>query len=234
MKTIATVLALLTIVLPSLAQSESFPAWMDEVEFKRQGSVEQVEFNQLKMPIDPETGQPTTSTSSSVSQKFKRPALPDFSKLREKAVKVSRQKKEKDGKAIEQSLKKAPEQQKHLLQSRDHLNGLLKTLTDPQEKTDVELQRKQIDEKLNALEQFITMLNHGKQNLSQSITNLSNEDFSQALELQKLIFGKPSQSKIPATANKNKSKESQFYKPGKFKSFYLESKQNQQQETYSD
>jgi hypothetical protein len=234
MKTIATILALLTIVLPVFAQSESFPDWMDEVEFKRRGSVEQVEFNQLKMPIDPETGQPTTSTSSSVSKKFKRPSLPDFSKLREKAVKSNRQAKEKDSQKIAQALSRVPEQQKQLVKSRNHLSDLLKTLTDTDEKADVEQQKKQIDEKLNALEQFINLLNHEKQNLSQGITNLSKEDFSQALELQKLIFGKPSQSKKSAAKTNRKARQNQFYKPGKIKSFYLESQQNKQQEMQSD
>ncbi len=234
MKTIVTILALLAIVLPVAAQGDGFPDWMDDVEFKRQGSVEQIEFNQLKMPIDPETGQPTTSTSSSVSKKFKRPALPDFSKLREKAVKINSQKKEKDSKKIEQALSRVPEQQEQLLKSQNHLNSLLKTLTDTEEKADVEQQKKQIDEKLNALEQFVNLLNHEKQNLSQSLTNLSNEDFAQALELQKLIFGKPSQSKKSSAKKNRKAKQNQFYKPGKFKSFYLESQQNQQQEMQSD
>ena len=66
---------------PSFAQKNTFPSWMDEVNFEKTSSSQG--FNG---PVDPETGK--TSVLEPKRGKGFKPKLPDFAELRKKATKV--------------------------------------------------------------------------------------------------------------------------------------------------
>ncbi len=66
-----------------LAQNK-FPKWMDDVKFEKKSS-----FSEFDGPKDPETGKITTLESKR-GKGFK-PKLPDFSELRKKATKTSKE-----------------------------------------------------------------------------------------------------------------------------------------------
>jgi uncharacterized phage infection (PIP) family protein YhgE len=218
----------------SMAYAEDFPAWMDEVEFKSSSSSE-FQLNGPMAPIDPETGSAATIESSKTSQKFNKPKLPDFSKLREKAIKSTTEKRASDTLSLQHSIEFSAKNRDRLVKNRDDLQNLLKTITDPVEKERLSEEKELLDKKINAAAQLLQLINSEKGNLAGQLSQLSESDFNQAMQLQQLIFGRPSQQKfVPPKARTIKKQEParQFYKPtSRFKSFFIESKQKAAEES---
>ena len=87
-------LAVMLFVINTTAFAEnSFPGWMDNVEFNRSSSN-----TEFKGPVDPETGK-VSSLESKRGKGFK-PNLPDFAELRKKATKTEI---EKEGNSISEN-----------------------------------------------------------------------------------------------------------------------------------
>ncbi len=87
-------LAVMLFVINTTAFAEnSFPGWMDKVEFNRSSSN-----TEFKGPVDPETGK-VSSLESKRGKGFK-PNLPDFAELRKKATKTEI---EKEGNSISEN-----------------------------------------------------------------------------------------------------------------------------------
>lgn len=214
-----------------------FPAWMDEVEFKSSSS-SQFQLNAPMAPIDPETGAAAPLESSKTSQKFKKPKLPDFSKLREKAIKSTTEKKASDTLSLQHTIEFSEKNRDRLVKNRDDLQDLLKTITDPGEKERLSEEKDLLDKKINAAARLLQLINSGKGNLAGQLSQLSESDFNQAMQLQQMIFGRPSQQKFarPTTKPQKKQEPSrQFYKPtSRFKSFFLESKQKAAEESENE
>ncbi len=232
-KTILT-LAGLFFVAGNMVAAEDFPAWMDEVEFKSSSS-SQFQLNDPMAPVDPETGAAAPLESSKTSQRFKKPKLPDFSKLREKAIKSTTEKKASDTLSLQHTIEFSEKNRDRLVKNRDDLQSLLKTITDPVEKESLSEEKELLDKKINAAAQLLELINSGKGNLAGQLSQLSESDFNQAMQLQQMIFGRPSQQKfVPQNNGKAKKQEPsrQFYKPtSRFKSFFIESKQKAAEES---
>jgi hypothetical protein len=233
------VLRILSIILltsfASYCPAGDFPAWMDEVEFKRSPSSEtkDFQFNTPSGPIDPETGANSQLRGKSPGKIFKRPELPDFSKLREKAIKAETARKASDTLEFNNSINFARNNKEKLEKTRTDLLSLLKQVTDPIKKEKLTHEKKAIDNKLDAIGKLIDLVGSGQGSMAKSLSQLTDQEYRQALQLQKLIFGKPSETKdiVPPkplfkTDNKpsikNKSSSQNFYRPGRFESFYLE------------
>lgn len=202
-----------------------FPAWMDEVEFKSG----QKELATPQAPLDPETGQAANFESRKGSY---RPKLPDFSKLREKAIKATSEKKASDTASLSNTISFSEENRQKLEKSRTDLEDLLKTITDPGEKERLTSEKMALDRRIEAASQLLQLIGNQKNDIAAAVSQLSEEDFAKALELQKLIFGRPSEQKKPAGARPVKTDPArQFYRPtSKFKSFYTESKEKAAEE----
>ncbi len=212
-------------LLPWPARAGDFPAWMDEVEFKPV----QKELAQPQAPLDPETGQAAGLESG--RGRF-RPKLPDFSKLREKAIKATSEKKASDTANLSNTIGFSEENRQKLEKSRTDLEELLKTITDPGEKERLTSEKVALDRRIEAASQLLQLIGNHKSDVASAISQLSEEDFAKALELQKLIFGRPSDQKKTGEARSAKNDPSrQFYRPtSKFKSFYTESKKKAEEE----
>lgn len=227
-------LASLFFVAGNMVVAEDFPAWMDEVEFKSSSS-SQFQLNDPVAPVDPETGAAAPLESSKTSQRFKKPKLPDFSKLREKAIKSTTEKKASDTLSLQHTIEFSEKNRDRLVKNRDDLQSLLKTITDPVEKERLSEEKALLDKKINAAAQLLQLINSGKGSLAGQLSQLSESDFNQAMQLQQLIFGRPSQQKfVPPNNVKAKKQEPsrQFYKPtSRFKSFFIESKQKAAEES---
>ena len=214
--------------------AQDFPTWMDEVEFKRGSSnTESFQFNSPSGPVDPETGTNASLKSRSPGKLFQKPNLPDFSKLREKAIKAEASRKASDTLEFDNNINFARNNKEKLERTRADLLSLLKDVTDPIEKNKLNQEKETIDKKLNAIEKLFEIVGTGNGNIAKSLTQLTNREYQQAMQLQKLIFGRPSETKNikppePLFKDKNnqkpkaKSNTRSFYRPGKVKSFYLE------------
>lgn len=204
----------------SLCLAGDFPAWMDEVDFSRSAA----ETSPPIGPTDPETGRVAEFERSS-KQNY-RPKLPDFSKLREKAIKATIERKASDSLSLQNTISFSEQNREKLQQSRDQLIQLLQTITDPIEKHKLTEEKNLIEQKLDAAARLLELINNEKGNISENISQLSESDFNQALKLQQLIFARPaSMSKEKPKEKSAKPPQRNFHKPGKFKSFYLEEKE---------
>ena len=81
---IVTIVLMLLMINSSCFAENSFPGWMDEVDFNKGSSSE------FRGPVDPETGK--ESTLESKRGKGFKPNLPDFAELRKKATKTETEK----------------------------------------------------------------------------------------------------------------------------------------------
>lgn len=225
------IVCLFLFLCPLSGQQNKFPDWMDEVEFKSNAKTSQ-EF-QFNGPIDPETGRESTLGGSSKGI-FKKPKLPDFSKLREKALKAKLAQREADAPMFKDTISFSEKNQPKLQESSDQLRDLLKTITDPIEKKKVANEKDQLDNKLGAMAKLYQLIGNNPANLKNSLANLTDADYKQALDLKKMIFGKPSDFKETSPAKHDSgekkikplksSKKERFYRPKKLKSFYQESR----------
>lgn len=226
-----------------VSAQQKFPAWMDEVEFSspsRQG------FSEPAMPIDPSTGQPATANPQ---KRGFRPELPDFSKMREKAMKIEMEKKQKAIDNLEQSHSMSVRNLEQLRRNKADLERLLAANPGDGERMHLLQGLKDIDERIKISEELLSLI--GAENNAtkpaQTIASLTADQFKRALQLQKQLFPpendkeirRPdppsaltktdklpvlSDEEIEANAAKRRHRP---YRPGRIKSFYLESKKSQ-------
>jgi hypothetical protein len=230
---------LLLLALPIEVISQDFPDWMDEVEFKRPATDKAFEFSGPSAPLDPETGQSSGFSSTNKTGLFKKPKLPDFTELRKKAIKATLERKASDSLMFEDSIDFTAENRQKLQNSSQDLHALLKTITDPLEKKKLSEEKAAIDQKLSAMEQLLNIIGPGKASLSDNLSRLSEADYRKALELQRMIFGRPADVKQltppepllkDETPKSERTQNNRAYRPGKIKSIYLENKRKKQLE----
>lgn len=230
-----------------LAQ-QKFPAWMDEVDTKPaniQG------FNEPSSPIDPTTGQPAEER---VRRKGFKPDLPDFKKMREKAIKAEMEKKNNDANSLEKSYSISVQNLEQLNSSKARLEQLLAANPGSNERLQLLDGLKDIENKIKLSEELLALINcdNASGTPKQAIASLTANQFDRAMALQKQLFsnkpmtaGKIARPNPPSgledidTVKKNSAendaeiearaaqKRHRPYRPGRIKSFYLESKEAQ-------
>lgn len=233
---------------------QKFPAWMDEVSPDNKASVK-VGFNEPAAPIDPSTGQPS-ATPRPPGSAFHKPNLPDFSKMREKAIKAELEKRLAADGELENSYSASISNLDQLKEKKTNLETLLGANPSDNERNLLLSGLGELSKKLALSEEFIKLLGQdtGQAGQRTPVASLSSTQFNRAIEIQKLLF--PGSSKKRALTNlpPNKSAKgksgvepetgedydrepteeelikARTYRPGGVKSFYLESKKAKQQQ----
>lgn len=234
----------------SIFAQQKFPDWMDDVSFDSSGKQG---INGPSMPIDPATGQPAAPRSPGRSFK---PELPDFKKMREKALKLEMEKKQKETGSLEQSYSLSLKNLEQLKVSKTRLEKLLAANPGATEQLQLLEGLKELENKLKLSEELQSLI--GAQGAAstpgQAIASLTADQFARALKLQKLLFsdkapgtgkiGTPTRPQPPSglaqtteTANSDETDEEiearaararhSPYRPGRIKSFYRETKEAQ-------
>lgn len=228
----------------------NFPAWMNQAD---QQSTGKQGINEPSMPIDPATGQP--ATESTRSKNFK-PQLPDFKKMREKAIKLEMEKKSDAIGSLEKSYSISVKNLEQLKGNKSDLERLLAANPGANERLQLLEGIKEIENKIKASEELLSLIggNNASGTPGQAIASLTAEQFDRAMKLQKQLFSKEPKKagaiKVPARPEPPKGLNSQTgdatgkesdeeiearaaklrhrpYRPGRIKSFYLESKEAQ-------
>lgn len=241
----------LTISCSAFSQ-QKFPSWMDEVNLKENSQG----FNEPSAPIDPSTGQPAP-TSRPAGSAFGKPVLPDFAKMREKAVKAELEKRLAADGELENSYSASISNLDQLKENKTRLESLLAANPSENERQMLLSGLGDLSQKLALSQEFIKLLGGSSDGANQRtpVASLTQPQFNRAIELQKLLFPGSGKRKatgyIPAdnrvaslTTNLNQKitkdpelepteeelRKSRTYQPGKIKSFYLESKKKEQQQ----
>lgn len=233
---------------------QKFPAWMDEVEPEGANSKETQGFNEPMAPVDPSTGQ-QSGLNRPAGSVLGKPRLPDFSKMREKALKAELERRASATGELKESynasltnldqLKKSRNQLETLLSANPGENGrhqLLKGLGD-------------LDQKIALSEEFLKLLGgpSAQAGVAPAVASLTSSQFDRVKQIQQLLFpqlkstvSSPVQpaaaekaSPAPFAARTEQSEEAEpteeelrrarTYRPGRIKSFFIESKKAQQQ-----
>ena len=231
---------------PAPAQ-QKFPDWMDEVETR---PANKQTFNEPDLPIDPATGQPAAERAR---RKGFKPELPDFKKMREKAIKAEMEKKSNDANSLEKSYSMSVNNLEQLNKNKTELEQLL--AANPGDNARLQLLDglKDIENKIKLSLELLALIdgNNASGSPKQTIASLTANQFDRALALQKQLFSnKPmtagaitgptppadpsgyastpdsieDDTELEARAAKNRLRP---YRPGRIKSFYLESKEAQ-------
>ena len=239
-------LAVLIIFLPIFsllkAEEKAFPSWMDEVDFKRPNST--MDFNEPTAPIDPETGRRSTMKSSYKNKFNFKPNLPDFKELRKKAMKSSVEKSASDTESLKTTAKV---DLKSLPKYKNHLNKLeeqLQRSASPYMIKRLENQKKQTALKIQILEEMANIVKLDKGIGQIDLTSLSPQKQRRFEELTGMFFGvgkqikykelKPIKSQDTNNLTTNHKTPSRFYRPGKFKSFFKQSKEDKENSLEQD
>ncbi|PKL50979.1 MAG: hypothetical protein CVV42_01370 [Candidatus Riflebacteria bacterium HGW-Riflebacteria-2] len=235
-----TAMFFLVAVCPASAQ-QKFPDWMDEVKFdssSRQG------LNEPDMPIDPATGK---AAEQRPTRKGFRPELPDFSKMREKAIKMEMERKQKDANSLEESYSMSLKNLDQLKEGKSRLELLLAANPGENERLQLLEGLKDIEDKIKASEELQALIGNASATPGQAIASLTADQFARAARLQKQIFSDKNgaagikspapPSQAAALADETESDEEiaaraaklrhRPYRPGRIKSFYRESKEAQ-------
>jgi len=217
---------------------QKFPDWMDEVKFdsnSRQG------INEPVMPIDPATGKAAENRPQRAGFK---PELPDFSKMREKAIKMEIERKQKDAGSLEESYSLSLKNLDQLKAGKDRLELLLEAKPGDNERLQLLSGLKDIEDKIRASEELLSLIGNASATPGQAIASLTADQFDRAVKLQRQLFPDKSDIKTPmpparaaaltpapetdeeieARAAKMRHRP---YRPGRIKSFYRESKEAQ-------
>lgn len=254
------ILFLAFLLLPTSAvfSQQQFPTWMNEVQFERKNS--NMSFSEPTAPVDPATGQSANNTSK-VGRGFK-PKLPDFSKMREKAIKAEFEKRAAAEGELENSYSASIKNLGALKQDKSRLETLLAANPGENERHQLQAAIGELTRKLALSEEFIELLNKKEPGTTGSQTaSLTPAQFGRAIELQQLLFpgsrkknagSPPAQPARPAANASKTAQPTEFdydreptdeelakareYRPGKIKSFYHELKKSSQQnqESYSE
>jgi len=224
-----------------VAAQQKFPDWMDEVKFDsnaRQG------INEPVMPIDPATGQ---AAEQRPPRKGFKPELPDFSKMREKAIKMEIERKQKDAGSLEESYSLSLKNLDQLKAGKSRLELLLAANPGENERLQILEGLKDIDDKIKASEELLMLIGNASATPAQAIASLTADQFKRAVKLQQQLFSNKAGAKNiktpspPAraaalTAETETDEEIEAraaelrhrpYRPGRIKSFYRESKEAQ-------
>jgi len=231
---------------PGLSQ-QKFPTWMDEVQFERKtpGSG----FSEPTAPLDPATGQ-LSEGSSGGGRGFK-PKLPDFSKMREKALKAEFEKRAAAEGELEDSYSASIKNLETLKEKKSRLETLLSANPGENERHQLLSAIAELSQKLALSEEFVNLLNNRKPGVSEEKTqseSLTPAQFNRVIELQQLLFPgykKKNASNQPASKPKPENTgepkpqteidfdreptdeelaKAREYRPGQIKSFYHELK----------
>jgi len=236
------------------ADPQKFPSWMEEVELRKPAA--QNSFNEPTAPVDPATGQPSTS-SKGPGAAFGKPKLPDFSKLREKAIKAEFEKRAAAEGELENSYSASVKNIDQLKSEKSRLETLLAAGPGDNERQQLLAGIGGLAQKIALSEELIKLLSQsGDPNAKIPVASLSSAQFDRAIEIKKLLFpgshkAAPLPFKAPTKATKAVESEPQAvdhdrepteeelikarqYKPGRIKSFYKEMKQAEQQKQEKD
>ncbi|HNS08999.1 MAG TPA: hypothetical protein PLK58_04485 [Candidatus Rifleibacterium sp.] len=236
------------------ADPQKFPSWMEEVELRKPAA--QNSFNEPTAPIDPATGQPSTN-SKGPGAAFGKPKLPDFSKLREKAIKAEFEKRAAAEGELENSYSASVKNIDQLKSEKSRLETLLAAGPGDNERQQLLAGIGGLAQKIALSEELIKLLSQsGDPNAKIPVASLSSAQFDRAIEIKKLLFpgshkAAPLPFKAPTKATKAVESEPQAvdhdrepteeelikarqYKPGRIKSFYKEMKQAEQQKQEKD
>lgn len=238
-------LTVMILAIPSLSQGQpqKFPEWMDEVTFSGSNSTDKTGFNEPVAPIDPATGAPSSEKDRKNSP-FGKPNLPDFKKMREKAVKAEMEQKAKENNALESSFNASLKNKDSLLKTKAQLESLLAADPPQTEKNTLLQALGETENKIRLIAELGELLKSGDEEaLGQTIASLTPEKFKKAMEIRQQLFpGKPAEAgkiREPASlfaeqdAKQNSKKhipiEEEFtprkkYRPGQIKSIYIESR----------
>jgi len=213
-------------------------------------------FNEPTAPIDPATGQPSTN-SKGPGAAFGKPKLPDFSKLREKAIKAEFEKRAAAEGELENSYSASVKNIDQLKSEKSRLETLLAAGPGDNERQQLLAGIGGLAQKIALSEELIKLLSQsGDPNAKIPVASLSSAQFDRAIEIKKLLFpgshkAAPLPFKAPTKATKAVESEPQAvdhdrepteeelikarqYKPGRIKSFYKEMKQAEQQKQEKD
>lgn len=250
-------LILLILILPffslnsaAYAQGNSFPEWMDKVNFSPDPAMQQSP--EPAPPIDPSTGQPSDLPEK--SKKFGKPKLPDFSKLREKAIKSELERKAQDDNQLEQTLSGSIKNAELLKKHKTDLEALLATAAGESDRHQLLKAIGETDEKIRLCAELTGIISDKNATESRNlVASLTPDQYRRASEIRKKLFPAASgtftiseptslfpQYKAPVAKDDTKKNEDEeeflprprTYKPGGIKSIYLESKQ--QQKSYQE
>lgn len=231
---------------PAIAQSR-FPGWMDEVQFKSNNNTSQAPAAPHG-PIDPETGQ-ISSLKNTAGSTFHKPILPDFSKLREKALKLKTEQKMNANGQLEESYSASLQNIEELRKQKNNLETLLSANPGEAERRLLLKETGELGQKISLTEELLTLLGN---NLDQAgntpaIASLTADQFNRVKQLQQVLFpqiikqpAKSREIKAPAKAPQTTSvafneqepsdeelRRARTYRPGRIKSFYREQQQMQ-------
>lgn len=238
----------------TLADPPKFPSWMEEVELRKPGASNG--FNEPAAPVDPATGQPSTSSRGPGSA-FGKPKLPDFSKLREKAIKAEFEKRAAAEGELENSYSASVKNIDQLKSEKSQLETLLSASPGDKERQQLLAGIGGLAQKIALSEELIRLLSQGGEpNAKIPVASLSSAQFDRAIEIKKLLFpGSHKAAALPAAApikaitatesqpqavdhDREPTEEelirARQYKPGRIKSFYKEMKQTEQQKQEKD
>ncbi len=230
---------------------QKFPAWMDEAGANSQKNTSQG-FNEPSAPIDPATGQPS-STSRPPGSVFGKPNLPDFSKMREKAIKAELEKRAASEGEIENSYSASVNNLDQLKESKSKLEALLAANPGENERQQLLSGLSELTKKLALSEEFLKLLGQSSDKSSERIpvASLTSAQFNRAIEIQQLLFPASKKKQQPlvqharqqvstATADVKQVVDhdreptdeelikARQYRPGQIKSFYKELKEAEQ------
>ena len=238
---------------------QKFPAWMDEVGTSDNKATTQG-FNEPAAPIDPSTGQPS-GIGRPPGSVMGKPDLPDFSKMREKAIKAELERRVASEGELESSYSASISNLDQLKSDKSKLESLLAAGPGANERQQLLAGLGELSKKLALSEEFVRLLGQNGQagTSTQPVASMSAAQFNRAIELQRLLFpgsranratgvAKPiahitsqatdtastttehrvaSITESAAVADEDERRVD-TYRPGKIKSFYLESKKAQQ------
>ncbi len=220
------------------AAQQKFPDWMDEVKFDanaRQG------INEPLMPIDPATGKAAEARPPRAGFK---PELPDFSKMREKAMKMEMERKQKDAGSLEESYSLSLKNLDQLKAGKSRLELLLAANPGENERLQLLNGLKDIEDKIRASEELLQLIGNASATPGQAIASLTADQFERAVKLQRQLFPDSKGIKtptpparaaaltpVPETDEEIEARAAKMrhrpYRPGRIKSFYRESKEAQ-------
>lgn len=169
---------------------QKFPDWMDEVELKSDSAKQG--FNEPEAPIDPSTGQPSPGSRPPGSI-FGKPKLPDFSKMREKAIKTELERRAAAEGDLEGSYSASINNIDSLKAEKAKLETLLAASPGQNEKQQLLAGIGELAKKLALSEEFIKLLDQNSSGTRQTpVASMTAAQFNRAIELQSLLFpGKP-------------------------------------------